>query len=196
MGRKPYTEGLGLEALGVSLTLPLPQGQIQVNERFETNVAGIYAIGDVIPGPMLAHRADKEAIAVAEILADQAGHVNYSVIPSVIYTNPEIASVGLSEEEAKAQGIAYHVGKFSFSANSRAKACGDSDGWVVLSQAATDHVLRTHILGPDARTLIGEDALAQEFGASAEDIARTVHAHPTLNEALKEAAWAVSGQGI
>jgi len=196
MGRKPYTEGLGLEALGVSLTLPLPQGQIQVNERFETNVAGIYAIGDVIPGPMLAHRADKEAIAVAEILADQAGHVNYSVIPSVIYTNPEIASVGLSEEEAKAQGIAYHVGKFSFSANSRAKACGDSDGWVVLSHAATDHVLRTHILGPDAGTLIGEAALAQEFGASAEDIARTVHAHPTLNEALKEAAWAVSGQGI
>jgi len=157
MGRKPYTEGLGLEALGVSLT---PQGQIQVNERFETNVAGIYAIGVVIPGPMLAHRADKEAIALAEILAGQAGHVNYSVIPSVIYTNPEVASVGLSEEEAKAQGIAYHVGKFSFSANSRAKACGDSDGWVkVLSHAATDQVL-----GPDAGTLIGEAALARVLG--------------------------------
>jgi len=193
-GRKPFTEGLELEKIGVARN---DKGFIVVNERYETSVSGIFAIGDVIPGPMLAHKAEEEGIAVVETLAGQKGHVNYDALPSVIYTHPEVASVGRSEEELKATEKAYKVGKFPFLANSRAKAVGETTGFVkVLADPLTDQVLGVHIIGADAGTLIGEAALALEFSASAEDIARTCHAHPTLNEALKEAALAVDGHAI
>jgi dihydrolipoamide dehydrogenase len=194
IGRVPYTEGLGLEDAGVKKD---NRGRVVVDPHFQTNVPGIYAIGDVIAGPMLAHKAEEEGVAVAEILAGQAGHVNYDVIPNVVYTYPEIASVGKTEEELKAAGIAYNVGKFPFTANARAKVNLTTDGFVkILADAKTDRVLGVHILGPDAGNMIGEAAVAMEFGASSEDIARTCHAHPTLNECVKEAALAVDGRPI
>jgi len=194
VGRRPFTQGLGLEALGVALD---NRGMVQVDERFETNVKGIHAIGDVIRGPMLAHKAEDEGVAVAEILAGQAGHVNYEAIPGIVYTFPEVAAVGKSEEQLKASGIAYKVGKFPFSANARARAAATTDGFVkMLADAKSDRVLGCHILGPDAGTLIHEVVVAMEFGGSAEDIARTCHGHPTLNEAVKEAALAVGGRAI
>ncbi len=194
IGRVPYTEDLGLDALGVRRD---NRGRIVVDPRFRTSVSGVYAIGDVIAGPMLAHKAEEEGVAVAEILAGQAGHVNYEVIPNVVYTFPEIACVGRSEEELKEAGIAYKVGKFPFTANSRARVNLATDGFVkILADAKTDRVLGVHILGPDAETMIAEAAIAMEFGASAEDIARSCHAHPTLNEAMKEAALAVAKRAI
>lgn len=194
IGRKPYTENLGLEKVGVKLD---NRGRIEVNNHFETNVKGIYAIGDVIAGPMLAHKAEEEGVAAVEIIAGQSGHVNYDAIPGVVYTWPEVATVGKTEEELKAAGVAYNVGKFPFLANSRARAVGDTDGLVkILACSKTDRVLGVHIIGPDAGTLIAEAVLALEYGASSEDIARTCHAHPTLNEALKEAALAVEGRAI
>src|SRR5579863_7699511 len=194
IGRVPYTEGLGLEAAGVKKD---NRGRVVVDPHYQTNVDGIYAIGDVIAGPMLAHKAEEEGVAVAEILAGQAGHVNYEVIPNVVYTYPEIASVGKTEEELKAAGIAYNTGKFPFTANGRAKVNLTTDGFVkILADAKTDRVLGVHILGPDAGNMIGEAAVAMEFGASSEDIARTCHAHPTLTEAIKEAALAVAKRAI
>lgn len=193
-GRKPFTQGLGLEKIGVALN---KQGFIAVNEHYETSVSGVYAIGDVIPGPMLAHKAEEEGIAVVEVMVGQQGHVNYNAIPSVIYTMPEVASVGQTEEELKKQEKSYKVGKFPFLANSRAKTSGTTEGFVkILADAYTDQVLGVHIIGPDAGTLIAEATLALEFSASAEDIARTCHAHPTLSEAVKEAALAVEGRAI
>jgi dihydrolipoamide dehydrogenase len=194
IGRVPYTEGLGLEHAGVHKD---KNGRITVDAHYQTNVPGIYAIGDVIAGPMLAHKAEDEGIAVAEILAGRAGHVNYDVIPNVIYTFPELATVGRTEEELKEAGVAYNVGKFPFSANGRARVNLTPDGFVkILADAATDRVLGVHILGPDAGNMIAEAAVAMEFGASAEDIARTCHAHPTLTEAVKEAALAVDKRAI
>ena len=194
IGRVPYTEGLGLDAVGVKRD---NRGRVIVDPHFQTNIAGIYAIGDVIAGPMLAHKAEEEGVALAEILAGQAGHVNYEVIPNVVYTYPEIASVGKTEEELKAAGIAYQVGKFPFTANARARANLMTEGFVkILADAKTDRVLGVHILGPDAETMIAEAAMAMEFGASSEDIARTCHAHPTLSEAVKEAALAVAKRAI
>jgi dihydrolipoamide dehydrogenase len=194
IGRVPFTEGVGLEALGVKRD---NRGRVVVDPHFRTNVAGVYAIGDVIAGPMLAHKAEEEGVAVAEILAGQAGHVNYEVIPNVVYTRPEIASVGRSEEELKAAGVAYNVGKFPFTANARARANLATEGFVkILADAKTDRVLGVHILGPDAETMIAEAAIAMEFGGSSEDIARTCHAHPTLSEAVKEAALAVAKRAI
>jgi len=194
IGRVPYTDGLGLEGVGVKKD---NRGRVVVDAHFRTNVTGIYAIGDVIAGPMLAHKGEEEGVAAAEIIAGQAGHVNYDVIPNVVYTNPEIASVGKTEEELKAAGIAYTVGKFPFSANARARANLATEGFVkILADAKTDRVLGVHILGPDAETMIAEAAIAMEFGASSEDIARTCHAHPTLSEAVKEAALAVAKRAI
>jgi dihydrolipoamide dehydrogenase len=194
IGRVPYTEGLGLEAAGVKKD---NRGRVVIDPHFATSVAGIYAIGDAVAGPMLAHKAEEEGVAVAEILAGQAGHVNYDVIPNVVYTSPEIASVGKTEEELKAAGVAYQIGKFPFSANARARANLATDGFVkILADAKTDRVLGVHILGPDAETMIAEAAIAMEFGASSEDIARTCHAHPTLSEAMKEAALAVDKRAI
>ena len=194
IGRVPYTEGLGLEALGVKKD---NRGRILVDPRFRTNVEGVFAIGDVIAGPMLAHKAEDEGVAVAEIIAGQAGHVNYDVIPNVVYTYPEIASVGKTEEELRAAGIAYNVGKFPFAANPRARVNLTTEGFVkILADAKTDRVLGVHILGPDAGNMIGEAAVAMEFGASSEDIARTCHAHPTLTEAIKESALAVAKRAI
>jgi dihydrolipoamide dehydrogenase len=194
VGRVPYTEGLGLEAVGVNKD---NRGRVVVDPHFQTSVPGIYAIGDVIAGPMLAHKGEEEGVAVAEILAGQAGHVNYDVIPNVVYTSPEIASVGKTEEELKAAGVAYNVGKFPFTANARARANLATEGFVkILADAKTDRVLGVHILGPDAETMIAEAAIAMEFGASSEDIARTCHAHPTLSEAVKEAALAVAKRAI
>jgi dihydrolipoamide dehydrogenase len=194
IGRVPYTEGLGLEAAGVKQD---NRGRVVVDSHFRSNADGIYAIGDAIAGPMLAHKAEEEGVAVAEILAGQAGHVNYDVIPNVVYTYPEIASVGKTEEELKAAGVAYTVGKFPFTANARAKVNLTTEGFVkILADAKTDRVLGVHILGPDAGNMIGEAAIAMEFGASAEDIARTCHAHPTLTEAIKEAALAVAKRAI
>jgi dihydrolipoamide dehydrogenase len=193
-GRVPYTEGLGLEAAGVKKD---NRSRVIVDAYFATSVPGIYAIGDVIAGPMLAHKAEDEGVAVAEILAGQAGHVNYDVIPNVIYTYPELASVGKSEEELKQAGVAYNAGKFPFTANGRAKANQKTDGFVkILADAKTDRVLGVHILGADAGNMIAEAAVAMEFGAAAEDIARTCHAHPTLPEAVKEAALAVGKRAI
>ena len=187
-------KGLGLEEAGVKKD---NRGRVIVDPHYKTNVDGIYAIGDVIAGPMLAHKAEEEGVAVAEILAGQAGHVNYDVIPNVVYTYPEIASVGKTEEELKAAGIAYNTGKFPFTANARAKVNLTTDGFVkILADAKTDRVLGVHILGPDAGNMIGEAAVAMEFGASSEDIARTCHAHPTLTEAIKEAALAVDKRAI
>ncbi len=194
IGRVPFTEGLGLEAAGVKKD---NKGRVIVDAHFATNVPGIYAIGDVIAGPMLAHKAEDEGVAVAELLAGQAGHVNYDVIPNVVYTFPEIASVGKSEDELKQAGTAYNVGKFPFTANGRAKVNHQTDGFVkVLADAKTDRVLGVHIVGSDAGNMIAEAAVAMEFGASAEDIARTCHAHPTLPEAVKEAALAVAKRAI
>ena len=194
IGRRPYLQGLGLETVGVALD---ERGRVRTDAHYATNVPGIFAIGDAIAGPMLAHKAEDEGVALAERLAGKAGHVNYGVIPGVVYTWPEIASVGQTEEELKAAGIAYNVGKFPFTANGRARAMGDTDGFVkLLADKTTDRLLGAHILGPDAGTLIAELAIAMEFGASAEDVARTCHAHPSLNEAVKEAALAVDGRAL
>ena len=194
IGRVPHTAELGLAEAGVAQD---NRGRVVVDTHFRTNVAGVYAIGDVIAGPMLAHKAEDEGIAVAEILAGQAGHVNYDVIPNVIYTFPEVASVGKSEEELKAAGIAYRSGKFPFTANGRAKANKQTDGFVkVLADEATDRVLGVHIIAAQASEMIAEAAVLMEFGGSAEDLARTTHAHPTLTEAVKEAALAVDKRAI
>ena len=194
IGRVPFTDGLGLEEAGVKKD---NKGRVVVDAHYATNVPGIYAIGDVIAGPMLAHKAEDEGVAVAEILAGQAGHVNYDVIPNVVYTFPEIASVGKSEEELKQAGVAYNTGKFPFTANGRAKANQQTDGFVkILADAKTDRVLGVHIVGTDAGNMIAEAAVAMEFGAASEDIARTCHAHPTLPEAVKEAALAVNKRSI
>jgi dihydrolipoamide dehydrogenase len=194
VGRAPFTEGLGLEEVGVKLD---NRRRVMVDAHYQTTVDGIYAIGDVIAGPMLAHKAEDEGVAVAEILAGQAGHVNYDVIPGVVYTSPEVASVGKTEEELKEAGIAYVSGKFPFTANGRAKVNRTTDGFVkVLADAATDRVLGVHILGPDAGNMIAEAAVLMEFGGSAEDLARTCHAHPTLTEAIKEAALAAGKRAI
>ena len=194
IGRRAHTAGLGLEEAGVALD---DRGRVQVDAHYATNVPGIYAIGDVIAGPMLAHKAEEEGVALAERIAGQAGHVNYDVIPGVVYTWPEVASIGATEETLKQQGTAYNVGKFPFAANGRARAMGSTDGFVkILADKATDRILGAHIIGPDAGTLIAELATAMEFGASAEDVARTCHAHPSLSEAVKEAALAVDGRAL
>jgi len=194
VGRKPYTEGLGLAEVGVKLD---GKGRIEIDGHYATNVSGIYAIGDVVAGPMLAHKAEDEGIAVAELLAGKAGHVNYDVIPAVVYTSPEVAAVGRTEEDLKAAGVPYKVGKFSFLANGRAKSILKTDGFVkVLAHADTDRVLGVHIIGPGAGEAIAEAAVLMEFSGSAEDLARTCHAHPTLSEALKEAALAVDKRAI
>ncbi|TQF77270.1 dihydrolipoyl dehydrogenase [Elioraea sp. Yellowstone] len=194
IGRRAYTEGLGLAELGVQLD---ERGRVKTTDGYATSVPGIWAIGDVIAGPMLAHKAEDEGVALAEILAGQNPHVNYDAIPGVVYTWPEVASVGATEEELKSRGVAYRAGKFPFSANGRARAMGETDGFVkILADAATDRLLGAHILGPDAGTLIAELALAIEFGASSEDVARTSHAHPSLNEAVKEAALAAHGKPL
>ena len=194
IGRRPYTRALGLEAIGVERDA---QGRLAVDDGFATNVPGIFAIGDVIRGPMLAHKAMDEGVALAERLAGQKSSVDYDAIPAVVYTWPEVASVGKTEEELKTAGTAYRTGKFPFSANPRARTNGDTEGFVkILADSATDRVLGVHIIGPDAGTLIAEATLAIGFGASAEDIARTCHAHPTLSEAMKEAALAVEGRAI
>ena len=194
VGRKPYTEGLNLTKIGVKKD---NKGRIEVNEKLQTSIKNIYAIGDVIKGPMLAHKAEEEGIAVAEILAGQAGHVNYNVIPGVIYTSPEVATVGKTEEQLKEEKQSYKVGKFPFLANSRAKVNNETEGFVkILADSKTDKVLGVHIIGPHCGDMIAEMALAMEFGASAEDIARTCHAHPTHTEAIKEAALAVDKRPI
>ena len=194
VGRVPNTEGLGCEAVGIAKDT---RGRIEVNAHYGTSVNGIYAIGDVIKGPMLAHKAEDEGIAVAELLAGQAGHVNYDVIPGVVYTSPEVSSVGKTEDELKQAGINYKSGKFLFLANGRAKANQTTDGFVkILADAKTDRVLGCHIIGAQAGELIHEVAVLMEFGGSAEDLARTCHAHPTLSEAVKEAAMAVAGRAI
>ena len=193
-GRRPFVDGLGLKALGVNLT---DRGQIQTDSHYATTVSGIYAIGDAIAGPMLAHKAEDEGMAVAEILAGQAGHVNYNVIPGVIYTHPEVASVGQTEEQLKAAGRDYKIGKFSFTGNGRAKANFAADGFVkILADTATDRILGAHIIGPMAGDLIHEVCVAMEFGAAAEDLARTCHAHPTYSEAVREAALACGNGAI
>jgi len=194
VGRKPNTEGLNLIKMDIKKDA---QGRIQVNKKFQTKFENIYAIGDVIPGPMLAHKAEDEGIAVAEIIAGQAGHVNYEVIPAVIYTNPEVASVGKTEEELKKEKIDYTVGKFPFLANSRARVNNETEGFVkIIADEKSDKVLGAHMIGPHVGTMIAEVALAMEFGASSEDIARTCHAHPTYTEAIKEAALAVDNRPI
>jgi dihydrolipoamide dehydrogenase len=183
-----------LQEVGVALD---NRQRVIVDKGYQTNIPGIYAIGDVIPGPMLAHKAEDEGAVLAEILAGQKPRVNYDAIPAVIYTWPEVASVGKTEEELKTAGTAYKVGKFPFTANARARANGDTDGFVkILADAATDRVLGVHIIGPDAGTMIAEATMAMEYGGSAEDIARTTHAHPTLNESMKEAALAVEGHPL
>ena len=194
VGRKPYTEGLNLNKLGIKKD---PQGRIEVNEKLQSSIKNIYAIGDIIKGPMLAHKAEEEGIAVAEIIAGQAGHVNYNTIPGVIYTSPEVAVIGKTEEELKKENINYKVGKFPFLANSRAKVNNEPDGFVkILAESKTDRVLGVHMIGPHTGDLIAEMGLAMEFGASAEDIARTCHAHPTYTEAVKEAALAIDKRAI
>ncbi len=194
VGRKPYTEGLNLTKVGIKKD---SKGRIEVNNKLQTSIKNIYAIGDVIKGPMLAHKAEEEGIAVAEILAGQAGHVNYDVIPGVIYTSPEVATVGKTEEQLKEEKKSYKVGKFPFLANSRAKVNNETDGFVkILADSETDKVLGVHIIGPHCGDMIAEMALAMEFGASSEDIARTCHAHPTHTEAIKEAALAVDKRPI
>lgn len=194
VGRKPNTDGLKLDSIGVEQD---EKGRVKIDKNFKTNVKNVYAIGDVVVGPMLAHKAEEEGIAVAEMISGKYGHVNYDVIPNVVYTHPEIASVGKTEEELKKQSIEYNVGKFPFMANSRAKVNDEADGFVkILADKKTDKVLGVHIVGPDAGNLIAELSLAMEFGASSEDIARTCHAHPTLTEAIKEAALAVDKRPI
>jgi dihydrolipoamide dehydrogenase len=193
IGRRPYIDGLGIDTVGVAID----RGRVTIDEHFATNVRGIYAIGDVVRGPMLAHKAEDEGIAMAEILAGQHGHVNYEAIPGVVYTMPEVAAVGYTEEELKARGIAYKVGKFPFTANGRARAMRHTDGFVkVLADAASDRVLGVHIIGAGAGELIAEATLLIEFGGSSEDMARTCHAHPTMSEAVKEAALAVDKRAI
>ena len=193
-GRKPYTAGLGLEALGVEMG---PRGTIKTDAHYATNIPGLYAIGDAIAGPMLAHKAEDEGMALAEIVAGKHGHVNYAVIPGVIYTTPEVASVGATEEQLKDQGRTYKVGKFSFMGNARAKAVFQADGFVkILADAATDRILGAHIIGPAAGDLIHEVCVAMEFGASAQDLALTCHAHPTYSEAVREAALACGDGAI
>ncbi len=194
IGRRAYTEGLGTKEIGVETD---ERGRVKVDAHWATNIPGIYAIGDVISGPMLAHKAEDEGVALAERLVGQAGHVNYDVIPGVIYTWPEVASIGRTEEQLKADGVAYSIGKFPFTANARARAMNATEGFVkILADKTTDLILGAHIIGPDAGTLIAELATAMEFGASSEDVARTCHAHPTLNEAVKEAALAVEGRAL
>jgi dihydrolipoamide dehydrogenase len=194
IGRRAYTDGLGLKEAGVNVD---ERGRVVTDKHFQSSVPGIYAIGDVIAGPMLAHKAEDEGVAVAESLAGQAGHVNYDAVPGVVYTWPEAATVGKTEEQLKAENVAYKTGKFPFTANGRARAMNSTDGFVkILADKASDRVLGVHIVGPDAGHLIAELVLAMEYGASAEDIARTCHAHPTLNEAVKEAALAVDGRAI
>jgi dihydrolipoamide dehydrogenase len=188
-GRKPFTQNLGCEQLGIEKDA---RGFIKVDAHYQTNVPGVYAIGDVIPGPMLAHKAEEEGVALAEMLAGHAGHVNYSTVPSVIYTHPEVASVGLTEEEAAAKGLEVNVGKFPFMANGRARAMGMTDGFVkIIADKKTDRILGGHIVGPKAGELLGEITVAMEFGGSSEDLARSFHAHPTLSEAIREAALGV-----
>jgi dihydrolipoamide dehydrogenase len=194
VGRRPYVAGLGLEAAGVALD---KRGRIIIDARFATNIPGIYAIGDLVAGAMLAHKAADEGTAAAECIAGQASHINHDAIPSVIYTNPEVAWVGATEEQLKETGVAYKLGKFPFIANGRARAMAATDGFVkILADARTDRILGAHIMGADAGTLIAEIVMAMEFGASAEDITRISHAHPTLNEAVKEAALAVEGRAM
>ncbi len=194
VGRRPYTEGLGLKESGVALD---ERNRIKTDGHFKTNIDGIYAIGDVIVGPMLAHKAEDEGMALAEQLAGQKPHIDYNLIPGVVYTYPEIATVGKTEEQLKSEGVAYKVGKFPFMANGRARAMGATDGFVkILADAKTDKVLGCHMVGPEVGTLIAEVVIAMEFGASSEDIARTCHAHPTLEEVTKEAALAVAGRPI
>ena len=194
IGRVPYTGDLGLDEAGIACD---ERGRVIINERFETNVSGIHAIGDVVAGPMLAHKAEDEGVAVAEILAGQAGHVNYDTIPNVIYTAPEVASVGKTEEELKEAGVAYNVGKFPFMANGRAKVNRTTDGFVkILADKTTDRILGVHMIGPHVGELIAEAVVIMEFGGAAEDLARTCHAHPTLAEAVKEAALAVEKRAV
>jgi dihydrolipoamide dehydrogenase len=194
VGRRPHTDGLGLKEVGVTLD---DRGRVVVDQRFATNVAGIYAIGDAIAGPMLAHKAEEEGVAAVELMAGIPGHVNYDAIPNVVYTNPEFASVGLSEDECTRRGLRVRIGSFPFAANGRARGMGEIEGQVkVIADADTDRVLGIHIVGPHASDVIAEAALAMEFSASAEDIGRSVHAHPTLAEALKEAALAVDGRAL
>lgn len=193
-GRVPFTDGLGLEKLGVETD---KIGRITVDKKFMTNVSGVYAIGDVIPGPMLAHKAEEDGVACVEFIAGKEGHVDYDLVPGVVYTHPEVASVGKTEEQVKATGVAYRVGKFPFMANSRAKAIDDADGIVkILAEKETDKVLGVHIMSPNAGELIHEAVLAMQYGASSEDIARTCHAHPTMSEAVKEAAMATYDKPI
>jgi dihydrolipoamide dehydrogenase len=194
VGRKPNTEGLGLDALGVEVD---ERGRVKVDDRFRTNVAGVYAIGDVIAGPMLAHKAEEEGVALVEMLAGKAGHVDYGVIPGIVYTEPEIATVGRSEEQLKEEGVAYRKGVFPFQANGRARALGATEGKVkILADADSDRILGVHIIGARAGDLIAEAVAAMSFGASSEDLARTVHAHPTLSELVREAALAVDGRAL
>ena len=194
VGRKPFTKNLNLEKIGVVAD---QKGRIKVNKNFETNIKNIYAIGDVIEGPMLAHKAEEEGIAVAELIAGQSGHVNYDIIPGVVYTSPEVASVGKTEEQLKEKGISYKIGKFPFMANSRAKTIDEPEGFVkILADSVTDKVLGVHIIGLHAGEMIAEMSVAMEFGASSEDIARTCHAHPTFSEAIKEAALSVDKRQI
>ena len=193
-GRRPFTDKLGLDALGIETD---KLGRVVVDEHFKTKIPSIYAFGDVVDGPMLAHKAEEEGIACVESIAGFAGHVNYDVIPGVIYTHPELATAGKTEEQLKDEGVDYVVGSFPFSANSRARAVGDSEGLVkVLCDKATDRILGVHIIGPNAGEMIAEGVLGMEYGASSEDIARTCHAHPTLSEAMKEACMAASSQPI
>lgn len=189
-GRKPFSEGLGLDELGIKKDA---RGFVQIDSHFQTNVPGVYAIGDLVPGPMLAHKAEEEGVAVAEMLAGQAGHVNYDTVPSVVYTFPEVACVGLTEEQAKEKGIPYNVGTFPFTPNGRARALGQTEGLVkILAHAESDKIIGGHIVGPRASELLGEIVVAMEFGGSSEDLARSFHAHPTLNEVVREAALAVA----
>ena len=193
-GRVPYTKGLGLEEVGVKVD---KFGRIEVDNHFQTNVPGVFAIGDVIPGPMLAHKAEEDGIACVELIAGKAGHVNYDTVPGIVYTHPEVASVGKTEEQVKAAGITYVVGKFPFMANSRARTIDDAEGMVkIIADKETDKVLGVHIMGPNAGELIHEACIALEYGASSEDIARTCHGHPTLSEAVKEAAMATYSKAI
>ena len=194
VGRKPNTNSLNLDSIGVELD---DKKRIKIDKNFKTNIDNIYAIGDVIEGPMLAHKAEDEGIAVAENIAGQSGHVNYETIPGVVYTSPEVACIGKTEEELKKINVDYKIGKFSFMANSRAKAIDDTEGFVkILADAKSDKVLGAHLIGPHAGELIAEIGVAMEFGASSEDIARTCHAHPTFSEAVKEAALSVDKRAI
>ena len=194
IGRRPRYDGVDIDKLGLALD---ERGRVVIDDHYRTNIPGLYAIGDIVTGPMLAHKAEEEGVACAELIAGKAGHVNYGVIPGVVYTWPEVASIGRTEEDLRASNVQYSVGKFPFTANARARAIGSTDGFVkILADSVTDQILGAHIIGPDAGTLIAELATAMEFGASAEDVARTCHAHPSLNEAVKEAALAVDGRAL